>query len=60
MTSKRSPRDVRNESTLPFDETQDIDPTLAEELRRVSEPTLTQIDFDDITLVLPESPKPKP
>ena len=60
MTSKRSPRDVRNESTLPFDETQEIDPVLAEELRRVSEPTLTQIDFDDITLVLPVSPKPKP
>ena len=60
MTSKRSPRDVRNESTLPFDETQEIDPALADELRRVSEPTLTQTDFDDITLVLPERPKPKP
>ena len=60
MTSKRSPRDVRNESTLPFDVTQEIDPALADELRRTSEPTLTQIDFDDITLVLPVSPKPKP
>ena len=60
MTPKRSSRNDSNESTLPFDETQDIDPTLADELRRVNEPTLTQTDFDEITLVLPESRKPRP
>ena len=60
MAPKKSRRDGRSESTLPFDVTQDIDPALAEDLRRLSEPTLTQTDFDDITLVLPESRKPRP
>jgi len=60
MTPKKSRRDGRKESALPFDVTQDIDPALAEDLRRFSEPTLTQTDFDDITLVLPETRKPRP
>ena len=59
MAPKKSRRDAR-ESALPFDVTQDIDPALAEDLRRSGEPTLTQTDFDDITLVLPESRKPRP
>ena len=45
---------------LPFDVTQEIDPALADELRRTTEPTLTQVDFDDITVVLPEKPKAAP
>jgi hypothetical protein len=44
------------ESTLPFDVTQEIDPALAEELKRTAEPTLTQEDFEAVTLVLPEKP----
>jgi hypothetical protein len=57
MPAKKSPR---NESTLPFDVTQEIDPSLADQLRRTSESTLTQVDFEEITLVLPPKPKPKP
>lgn len=45
---------------LPFDVTQDIDPTLAESLRGGNEPTLTQIDFDDIDVKLPTPPPRKP
>ena len=48
-----------NESHLPFDVTQEIDPALADQLRRTGEPTLTQGDFDDITVVLPQKPKPR-
>jgi hypothetical protein len=55
----KKPRRERNESQLPFDVTQEIDPALVEEARR-NEPTFTQTDFDDITLVLPEDRKPKP
>jgi hypothetical protein len=43
---------------LPFDVTQDIDPELAESARRADEPTLTQVDFDDIAVELP-APPPK-
>jgi hypothetical protein len=60
MAPTKTRRDGRSEAALPFDVTQDIDPALAEDLRRLSEPTLTQTDFDDITLVLPESRKPRP
>jgi hypothetical protein len=60
MTPKRPRRDDRNESTLPFDVTQDVDPALVDELRPGNEPTLTQIDFDDITVVLPQNRKPRP
>jgi hypothetical protein len=52
-------REQRNEPALPFDVTQEIDPALVDDLRR-NEPTLTQTDFDEITLVLPESRKPRP
>ena len=60
MAPKKSGRDAHKEATLPLDVTQDIDPALVEDLRRLSEQTMTQTDFDDITLVLPESRKPRP
>jgi hypothetical protein len=54
MSTKKRRRGQREEPPeLPFDVTQDIDPTLAESLRRSSEPTLTQSDFDDIDVELP-------
>jgi hypothetical protein len=59
MPSRKSRRSDRAEPALPFDVTQEIDPSLAEQLRRTSEPTLTQTDFEDITLVLPPKPKPR-
>lgn len=59
MTRKKTSIEER-EPALPFDVTQEIDPALAEELRRTSESTLTQADFDDVTIVLPEKPKPRP
>ena len=60
MSSNKPRRHEREESTLPFDVTQEIDPSLAEQLRRTSESTLTQADFEDITVVLPPKPKPRP
>lgn len=60
MDPKRSPRKNSDDSALPFDVTQEIDPALADELRHDGEQTLTQTDFDDITLVLPEKHKPRP
>jgi hypothetical protein len=61
MAAKRSPGGNRNESpALPFDVTQEIDPALVEDLRPAGEPTLTQTDFEEITLVLPEKRKPRP
>ena len=54
----RRPRKTE-EPALPFDVTQEIDLALADELRRSAEPTLTQGDFDDITIVLPGSPDKK-
>jgi hypothetical protein len=60
MGPKKSRRDGGSEAALPFDVTQDIDPAVVEDLRRFSEPTLTQTDFDDITVVMPESRKPRP
>jgi len=60
MARKKMPIDHRDGPALPFDVTQEIDPALADELRRTSEPTLTQTDFDDITIVLPEKSKPRP
>jgi hypothetical protein len=59
MAPKNPRRGQRNESALPFDVTQEIDPSLVDDLRHGGEPTLTQTDFDDITLVLPEDRKPK-
>ena len=58
MAPKKPRRELRNESPLPFDVTQEIDPALVEDVRRGNEATLTQTDFDDITLVLPEDRKP--
>jgi hypothetical protein len=60
MRSKRSPRDGHEGPTLAFDVTQEIDPALAEDLRDSGEQTLTQTDFEDVTLVLPEKKKPRP
>ena len=60
MTAKKFTGGKRSESPpLAFDETQEIDPALVEDLRPVAEPTLTQTDFEDITLVLPEKRKPR-
>jgi hypothetical protein len=59
MTAKKPRRNDREESSLAFDVTQEIDPSLAEQLRRTSEETLTQVDFEEITLVLPPKPKPR-
>ena len=59
MVPKKSRRDEGNGAALPFDVTQEIDPALADELRH-GEQTLTQTDFDEITLVLPEKRKPRP
>jgi len=60
MAPKKSRRDRSNESpALPFDVTQEIDPALVEDLHR-GDTTLTQVDFDEITLVLPEKRQPKP
>jgi hypothetical protein len=44
------------EPPLPFDVTQDIDPALVDHLRRPNEPTLTQADFDELTVELPKQP----
>jgi hypothetical protein len=60
MGPKRSPRTEGESAALPFDVTQEIDPALADALRHGGEETLTQTDFEDITLVLPEKRKPGP
>jgi hypothetical protein len=57
MAGKNPRRDDGKETTLPFDVTQEIDSSLAEQLKRGSERTLTQVDFEDITVVLPQKPK---
>lgn len=60
MSTTKRHRGKRDEPpALPFDVTQDIDPTLAESLRPSSEPTLTQVDFDDIAVELPPTPPRK-
>jgi hypothetical protein len=53
---KPRPLDIE-EATLAFDVTQEIDPKLVDEVLRQTEPTLTQHDFDDVTVVLPPKPK---
>ena len=58
MAPKKPAHAQRDDSALAFDVTQQIDPLLAESLRRSSEPTLTQVDFDDITVTLPLPRKP--
>jgi hypothetical protein len=57
MAGKTPRRDDGKEANLPFDVTQEIDASIADQLRRGSEPTLTQVDFEDITVVLPQKPK---
>jgi hypothetical protein len=57
MAVKKPRRDDSNDKGLAFDVTQEIDPVLADQLRRTAEPTLTQTDFGDITVVLPDHPK---
>ena len=57
MAGKTPRRNDGREANLPFDVTQEIDPALADQLRRNSEPTLTQVDFDDVTVVLPKKPQ---
>jgi hypothetical protein len=59
MAPRKPSRATPDDSALAFDVTQEIDPSLAESLRRSSEPTLTQIDFDDITVTLPPPRKPR-
>ena len=60
MPSKKFLGETRSEAPpLPFDVTQEIDPALVEDLRPGREPTLTQTDFEEITLVLPEKHKPR-
>jgi hypothetical protein len=59
MTPRKPRREQRDEPALPFDATQEIDASLADELHRTREPTLTQTDFEEVTLVLPESRKPR-
>jgi hypothetical protein len=59
MPKRKHQRDARDDSTLPFDVTQEIDPALADQLLRSSEPTLTQVDFEDINVVLPKKPPPR-
>ena len=60
MASKKFSGANRSDAPpLPFDVTQEIDPALVEDLRPVAEPTLTQTDFEEITLVLPEKRKPR-
>jgi hypothetical protein len=53
MAGKKPMRDDSKARELAFDVTQEIDPTLADQLRRSAEPTLTQAEFDDITVALP-------
>lgn len=59
MAPRKPRREQRDEPALPFDATQEIDASLADELRQTREPTLTQADFEEVTLVLPENRKPR-
>ena len=59
MAPRKPRREKRDDPMLAFDVTQEIDPLLADSLRRTSETTLTQVDFDDITIELPRGPKPR-
>jgi len=47
------------ESPLAFDVTQEIDPALVDSILRPNEPTLTQTDFDDLTVELPKQSPPR-
>jgi hypothetical protein len=54
MPPKNRRPESSNIAQLPFDVTQEIDPALVEELRRTGEATLTQTDFEDISVLVPE------
>jgi hypothetical protein len=56
---KRNGRSGRDDSTIAFDVTQEIDPALVDHALRSNEPTLTQVDFDDLTVELPRPPTPR-
>jgi hypothetical protein len=58
MPPKNPRPENRAGAPLPFDVTQEIDPALVDEARQTGEATLTQTDFDDITILLPEKPRP--
>ena len=53
----RKPRQGAHDDSLPFDETQEIDSALVGDPHKGLEATLTQVDFDDITVVIPEKRK---
>jgi hypothetical protein len=53
----KKPRQGAHDESLPFDETQEIDSALVGDLHKGFEATLTQVDFDDITVVIPEKRK---
>jgi len=55
MNAPKKNRRSQRDEPLAFDVTQDIDPALADEVRRSHETTLTQVDFDDL---LPEPDAP--
>jgi len=55
MNAPKKNRRSQRDEPLAFDVTQDIDPALADEVRPSNEPTLTQVDFDDL-LVEPDAP----
>jgi hypothetical protein len=57
MRPKQSPSEQSDESTLPFDVTQEIDPGIVAALLGKAEPTSTQTGLDDVTVVLPQGPK---
>jgi hypothetical protein len=57
MQPRKNRQQKREEPALPFDVTQEIDPALADLLRRSSEPTLTQADFDEIGVEVPSPAK---
>ena len=59
MRPKKSSQKDVDAAALPFDVTQEIEPSLVDEILRQREPTLTQAEFDDITVVLPKT-KAKP
>lgn len=54
MRPKKSRPEEIDDAALPFDVTQEIEPGLVDDLLHRHAATLTQPDFDDITVVLPE------
>jgi hypothetical protein len=58
MAPRKPLSEQHDEPALAFDVTQEIDASLADELRRTDEPTLSQVDFDEATVVLPKKSTP--